>query len=788
MFKNYLTITLRNFLNHKTHSLINIFGLALGLTICILILLWVQDEIGFDRFHINAASIYRVVVELKNGERSSKIATTPAPLAALLKEKYPEIISYARIYNYDDILIQSGDQKNVETNIYFADPAMLDIFSFPLSAGDPRDFHNNKYSILLTPEMARKYFGEQPALGKTLHVEGLGDLTIAGIFAKFPVNSQLQFDFIAPISLIELLGEHLDQWDKFRYFSYIQLRNDTDPDAFAEKISTFFSESEIQLQDLLHLQPLISIHFDQDYRYDMVIHGDLQYVYIFSLVALIVLILACINFMNLSTARYQYRGKEVGIRKMMGATRRRLIGQFLGESMMISSLSLLGALLLVELFLPAYNSLTQKHLNINYLTNLPILLSLLTITLFTGFLSGSYPALFLSSLKPVSIFKNALPAGLSHTIFRKILVITQFIISVVLIVGTIVVYQQMSFIRQSKIDFEQEQIIYLLLRNEAQEKFEALCNDFQKIPGIHQTSASMSLPFNIGAATSGINWPGKNPEEQFFISFTSVDYDFLDMFGIQVVEGRGFSREFTTDRQGAFIINQVAARKLGIKEPVGAAITFRENPGKIIGIVKDFHFHSLRRQIDPVILGILPEQYPYNYLFLKIPASQVDKVLPEVEKTWQQYQFKYPLDYRFLDESFENMYRSEKRVGQIFFIFATLAILISCLGLFGLASFVAEQRTKEIGIRKVMGASASQIVVMLSSTFIRWVLLANLIAWPLAYLSMNKWLQNFAYRIDIGWSVLAAAGLLSIVIALFTVSWQAIRAANTNPVRTLRYE
>jgi len=267
-----------------------------------------------------------------------------------------------------------------------------------------------------------------------------------------------------------------------------------------------------------------------------------------------------------------------------------------------------------------------------------------------------------------------------------------------------------------------------------------------------------------------------------------VDHDFLDMFDMQVVEGRGFSREFTTDRQGAYVINEVAARKLGIKEPVGAIITFRERPGKIIGIVKDFHFHSLRRQIEPVILGILPEQYPYNYLFLKIPAQQVDNVLPMIEKTWQQYEFKYPLDYRFLDESFENMYRSEKRVGQIFFIFAAMAIVISSLGLFGLTSFITEQRTKEIGIRKVLGASATQIVVMLSSSFIRWVLLANLIAWPLAYLSMNKWLQNFAYRIEIGWSMLAAAGLLSVIIALFTVSWQAIRAANTNPVRTLRYE
>jgi putative ABC transport system permease protein len=785
MIKNYIKVALRNLTKHKGYSLINIAGLAIGMACCILILLWVQDEWSFDRFHKNADNICRVIQDINFSDHSTTWAITQGPLGPSLKEDFPEIINFTRVTGRR-FRLTYGDHSFDEI-LGMADGSIFEMFTFPLTEGDPKTALSDPHSIVLTDEMAKKYFGDENPLGKVLKADDQYDFVVTGVIQEFPRNSHFRYDFLIPFIFGRELKYTVDNWRNSQFSTYVQIQEGVPYQKVVQKISDYlYKKPTIEKDANLNLQPLTRIHLFSNYEFDRP-HGDITYVTIFSMIAFFILLIACINFMNLTTARSTNRAREVGMRKVAGAYRRDLVRQFFGESIFLAFIALFFAIGLVVLLLPVFNDLAAKKLSLGISGNIQAFFALMGIALLTGIIAGSYPALFLSGFQPANVLKGTLFSGSKGSTFRKALVVLQFSLTILLIVCTIVVYNQMSFMRNQKLGYDKEYLVYAVLRGDMRQRFDAVKEELLKNPNILDVTSSGSIPtYGYNFSNSLWRWEGQDPDEEILMRASFIDYDYFKTFGMEIIEGRSYSKEFSTDATDALIVNEEAVKVMGMDSPIGKQLGIGDNQAKIIGVVKNYHFRSLKQEIEPLILILAPENC--WALFARLRSEDISQTIGHMEKVWGEFASGYPFSSRFMDEAIDDLYRSEQRIGTIFRYFAILAIFISCLGLFGLASFMAEQRTKEIGIRKVLGATVSNILVLLSKEFAKWVLVANVIAWPVAYYMMNKWLQGYAYRIKIAvWSFVLAAAL-ALAIALFTVSYQAIRAATANPADALRYE
>jgi predicted permease len=786
MFKNYLKVAFRNIIKQKGYSFINISGLAIGMTCCILIILWVQDELSFDRFHENGGNLYRVVEnQYYAGNEVFPVAVTPGPLAETLKNDFPEIINSCRVTFRGRMLFQYGDNRFYESSGALADPSLFEMFSFPFVAGDPETAFPNLNSVVITREMAEKYFGEEDPVGKTLKVENRMEFTVTAVIENVPHNSHLQFSFLVPFEFLKQMGRSLDNWGSNSFYTYVQLQEGSSLETVNSKIVNVIKEHNEESVTEIYLQPLKRIHLHSDFTADIGGHGDIIYIRIFTIIAVFVLLIACINFMNLSTARSVNRSKEVGMRKVVGAGRLQIIRQFFGESILFTFIALALALVLVELLMPTFNRLSGKALSLEILGG-NVFFILVAITLLTGIVSGSYPAFVLSSFQPVKVLKGITQSGVSGARFRKVLVVIQFALSIILIVSTLAVSKQLHFIQNKRLGFDKEHLLYIRLKGAFEENYETAKAEVQQAPGVLAVSATGQLPTYIGSSTSGFDWDGKNPEETILMHIASVDFDYTDVFKMEMASGRFFSKKLSSDTANAVVVNETAVKVMGMENPIGKRLEGFGKKGQIIGVLKDFHFKPIQKQIEPLVLAIIQDWR--SYMLIRIQPENIPQTIAAVEDVWNKLNPAYPFEYRFLDEDFERMYRSEQRMGTLFQYFTFLAILISCMGLFGLASFVVEKRTKEIGIRKALGASVPGLVALLTKEFTKWVLAANIIAWPAAWYASDNWLQSFAYRTDLGIWIFVFSGILALSIAIATVSFQAVKAALSNPVKALRYE
>ena len=788
MFKNYFKIAWRNITRHKAYSALNIAGLSIGMACSILILLWVQDELSYDRFNANANELYRLTCNAGD----FKAAVTPAGMAEGLQNRMPEIKSTVRLSKPSINLLEVGDRKFEEKRGFFVDSNFLQVFSYKLLKGNAAMALQRPDAILITEDMAKKYFGNEEALGKIIRKDNSDNCIVTGILENAPSNSHLQFDFILPISSIANTDDDVKNktWGNFNYYTYIQLNKNVPPSSVAfskliPQIQKIFKEHNPGLNADFHLQPLTDIHLHSDLQIDLPGKGNVQYVNIFFIVALFIITVACINFMNLATARSERRAKEVGLRKVVGAGRTQLIIQFLGESLIISFFSLLVAIGIVYALLPAFNHLADKRLTI-HLFDGKLFLSLIAIAFVTGILSGSYPALFLSGFKPIKVLKGKIKIGGSNLLFRNSLVVTQFVVTIILLAGTAVVYKQLNFIKDKNLGFDKSNLLYIPMTGDIWGKQQALKSTLMQNPLTSNFSIISDLPTALITGTVDVMWEGKAPNSQIVIPSIDVDENFIDVFKMQMATGRSFSTAFKGDSSN-YVINEKAMQLMGmnIHNAVGKSLTFGETKGTIIGVVKDFNFKSLQYNIEPLVLRL--NKYG-GMVIVRTQPGNTEATIKELGKISKQLNPSYPFTYNFLDKDLDNLYRGEQQMGSIFNLFAILAIFISCLGLYGLSAFMAEQRTKEIGVRKVLGASVFNIVYLLSTNFTRLIIIAVVIAVPVSWLAINSWLKGFAYHININWIIFLVASGTALLIAWLTVSYESIKAAITNPVKSLRTE
>ncbi|MES2647247.1 MAG: ABC transporter permease [Bacteroidota bacterium] len=794
MIRNYFKIALRNLWRHKAFSLINIMGLAVGITAGFLIFLYVQFELSYDSFHTKGDRIYRAVVDLKT---PSEVLNTGGPAWAVApnaKDEFPEIESFVRIAGGDNILIRKGELKFQEDNVMWADSAFFHVFDFKLLKGNPTTALTAPLSVVFSETAAKKYFGTKEAIGQTVLVTGDAlPATVTGIIKDLPENSQITGDVILSMSTItQKFNAGLDsQWGNYGSQAYFLLKPNTDPNALVKKFPAFFEKRNGTEMKQLQMYPTLLFEpFEKVYLYSTrngSKSGNITNVYIFSIIAIFILLIACINFINLTTARSAERAKEVGIRKVVGAEKFQLTRQFIGESVVICLLAFIITLVLSSILLPFFNDLSGHVISKNIFSKPIYLLYLFVAALAIGLFAGLYPALVLSSFRPVVVLKGKFTTGTKGILLRKGLVISQFTISIALIIATIVVYKQMKYMRTQDLGFSKEQVLVIDTHGDPGKK--ALRDAIDQLPGITSTTFSGSVPGggNPGAYSEVENNKGDLQIANLDLYF--VDFNYINQFKIKVVAGRAFSEEFKTDTTQAMVLNETAVKMLGYSKPADAiGKRFKQwgREGQIIGVIKDFHFRSLQEPIKP--LSMRMELDRSELLSVSVPAGNVKQTLASIESKWKTLLPTRPFDYYFLDEFFDRQYRDHQRFGNLFLNFAILAIFISCLGLLGLASYSTIQRTKEIGVRKVMGASVSKIVGLLSKDFLVLVLIAFVVAAPIAGYGMYKWLQGFAYRIDLGWQAFALAGMLAVIIAFGTVSFQAIKAAVANPIKSLRSE
>lgn len=812
MIKNYLKIAFRNLVKQRFYSVINVLGLAIGLAACLLIALFVFDELSYDRHHEKADRILRVQLSYSLGGQGGEYPVSAAPMAYTVAETYPEIENAIRFRELGASTVFRGDQAYQEAEVAHADSSLFAVFTIPLLYGNPETALTQPSTLVLSRNSAEKYFGadweENPPLGETLLLEREKEpYQITGIYEDLPHNSHFHFGMLLAMASYE--DSRSDMWLSNNYHTYLLVREDaTIPDLESKLNETFKTYAAPQIEqyanttyeDFLEsgnrfeykLQPLTDIHLHSNLEAEIEANGDIRYVYIFSAIALFVLLIACVNFMNLSTARSAGRAKEVGIRKTLGSLRRQLIRQFLAEAVLVSLLALALAILLAELALPFFNTIANKNLTIHYLENWYFLPVMLLVAILIGLLAGSYPAFFLSAFRPASVLKGKLGTGGGRWL-RNGLVVLQFGISIVLITSTVVVYQQLNHIRNKNLGYDKEHVIVLHNTFYLDQQAEAFKNETLRHPGVTAATLTGYIPADAFSYNNNSIFPGQNPESDrtTTVPYFYVDYEYIPTMGMEIVQGRNFSRDFATD-SSAIVINEAAANYFfGEDDPIGEELSnFGSEPGKfvtynVVGVVKDFHYSNMRQKIMPMVM-ILGNSI--SALSLRVEPTQVSSVVAALEEQWSDFGLEIPFEYSFLDERFNNIYKADEKLGTIFTIFCSLAIFIACLGLFGLAAYTAEQRTKEIGIRKVLGASVSSLVVSFSKDFTKLVFIALLVAIPTAYFLMNQWLADFAYRISLGASTFLIAGGIALVIAWLTISFQSIRAAVANPVDSLRSE
>jgi len=804
MFKNYLKITLRNIKRHKGYSLINISGLAIGMALCILILIYVQDELSYDDFREKGDRIHRIA-ELENhdGELMHYMRIGPG-VTEKLKVDFPDAIENSvRLLPAGDVWTKFDDKLFKEDRAYVVDETFFDIFSSAFISGDPETALKEPNSLVLNKTTAEKYFGSSEVVGKMVQVDMPGTplLKVTAVIEDIPPNSHFHPDLLVPLSTIRN-EQNQAFFDELMYgnvvWSYILLKEGYPFEELESQLAGFLEKhlNEAQKKRVMefYLQPLKDIHLrsstDPFTEIEPENTGNITYIYIFSIIAFVILLVACINFMNLATARSANRAQEVGIRKVVGAAKKQLTRQFMGESILLTFMALPLALAITHLLLPLFNSLAGKEMAIAYFNNPVLLPALVFIVLFVGFISGSYPAFFLSSFQPVNVLKGKQIASGGSGLLRKILVVGQFAVSIGFVIGVLIVMQQLNFMRSSDLGFNKDNVVVIpvILPEPALQrarKVELLKNEYLQHPGVIEAAATQSVPSDIRGIVN-CRVEGASESEAKIVVQVATDYEFLKTLEIELLEGRNFSREHSTDRREGFIINESAVKNLGLESPIGKRIVLQRRKGTIIGVFKSLHWEPKRRFIAPMVFYMQPMNY--IKLAVRINPNDIPGTLAFLEKKWDENITTRPFQYEFLEDMYDRLYKSERQMTNVVFYFTLLTIFIACLGLFGLASYATEQRTKEIGIRKILGASVPGVVMLLWRQFGKLVLIGNIIAIPLAYYILHKWLQNFYYRISIGVEVFLLSTVMIIAIAILSISYQSIKAAVANPVDSLRYE
>ena len=792
MIKNYFKIAWRNLLRNKAFSVINISGLALGLTCSLLIVLWIQDERSVDGFHKNGKFLYQVYERNYYDGKVDASYPTQGLLAEELKKVIPEI-QYASGYEYASALgtlstFEANNKVNKMAGLY-AGADFFSMFSYPLLQGTGQTALISPGSIAISKKMAENFFGSpEKAIGQLIRFENKDEMKVTAVFEDIPGNSSQQFDFLLSWHDFVKENDWVHNWGNTDPSTFVQLRKDADPLKVESKIKDFiyrYRQKDNSFRTELAIQPYPEKYLHSSFKNGYVDGGRIEYVNLFMIVAVFILIIACINFMNLATAQSAKRAKEVGLRKVVGAPRSSLIKQFIGEALLLTLFSIVIAIVLSVTLLPGFNNLTGKQLSVPFSQPL-FWLSIIALVIITGFVAGSYPALFLSSLNPVKVLKSGLKFGAGNIFLRRSLVVFQFTLSIMLIVGMIVTYRQMNYIQSKNLGYDRENLLYIPIEGELANKYSVFKQRAAELPGVLNISKMRNSPTVIEHHTGSISWPGKDPNITVSFADGVIGYDFVKTMKLQLKEGRDFSKEFSTDST-SFMLNETAVNKIGLNDPIGATVTWGNHPGTVIGVIKDFHFSTMHQPIDPLILR-LDDNWTWGTILIRVKAGDTKGVLAGLEKLCAVMNPKFPFTWQFSDNEFFKLYKSEAIVSRLSNYFAFLAIFISCLGLFGLATFTAAQRTKEIGVRKVLGASVPQIIAMLSGSFIKLIVIAMLIAFPLAWYFMNKWLENFAYKVNLGWIIFFAAGMIAVLIALLTISYQAVRAAIANPVKSLRTE
>ncbi len=803
MIKNYLKIALRNLWKNKALSFINIFGLASGIACALLIILFIKDELSFDKFNKDPERIFRVVKDFVNEDGTTlPDATTPPALATAMQKDIPEIESTVRIFSNwgSKYLIKYNDKIFYEESLYRADSSIFTLFNFPFIKGNSATAFKQLKSIVFTQTAAKKYFGDDDPIGKTVNIDPMGPHTVTGVIKDIPSNSHFNFDFL--ISTRTLGGGNIDvNWNFYNFYTYIKLKPNVRMASVEPKIKALFKKYQPENKNIFYTQALTDIHLKSNLKWELKPNSDKIYIYVFGTIALFVIIIAGINYINLVTAKSSLRAKEVGIRKVVGSSRQLLINQFLTESVVTVFAASIVAIGIAAIVLPAFNHFTQKDISMFSANSKIIWIMIAGITLLIGFIAGLYPAFYLSGFRPAIVLKGLNTSGNNTITLRKVLVVLQFVISVVLIVGSLIINKQLNFMQSAKLGFNKEQVIVInnLQRSANSEAFK---NALIQMPGIKKVAGADGM---IGGQNWTNNFRLRGSQNGQLVNFLSIGNDFLDVLGINLKEGRGFTSQYPADTLnngipggplnqviGSVVINERAVKDLGVPSPsVGQQLVWGTDADttyyvNIVGVVKDFHFTSLRNEIKP--FAFVKSNTRVNSLAIKIDAGDTRTTLAQMQNKWQSMFADRPFDYYFLDESIDKLYRSEMNFKDLFFYFTVIALIIACLGLFALSTFTAEQRKKEIGIRKVLGASVSNVVAMLSKDFLKLVCIAAFIAFPIAWLIMNKWLQDFTYRINISWWVFVVSGLGAILIALLTVSFQSIKAAASNPVKSLRTE
>ena len=814
MIKNYFKIAFRNLWKNKGYSAINIFGLAVGLATCLLIILYITDELGYDRFYKNSGRIYRINSDIQFGGGKLHMTQTSDMMGQLLKKDYPQVEEYTRIYTNDgNKLIKKGNEFITEKNVCSVDSTFFSVFTLPAIEGDIKTALNEINTVVVTESTAIKYFGGSTNIvGKTVEVkngETVKPYKITAVIRDIPHNSHFKFDFLFSMKNVDY------EWGQFtshNFHTYLLLKPGTDYKTFANNFDGYINKYVLpSVQQFIKVSsmeefkksgnsleysliPLTKIHLYSDYTFEMSPSGNIQYVYIFAAVALFILVLACINFMNLSTARSVNRAKEVGIRKVLGTERKTLITQFLVESTITAWISLFIAVIIAYFVLPVFNDVAAKSMSINNLLGIKILSFIISLPFVVGLLAGSYPAFFLSDFKPIVVLKGNVSTGFKKSNLRNVLVVFQFATSIMLIIATIIVYNQLHYIQSTKLGYNKDQVLVIDGAYALNNNVQVFKNDVLAMKGVSSGTLSAFIPVTNSSRSDNTYSKEAVMDVKSGIDMQTwtIDYEYVKTMGMEIVKGRDFSKDFGRD-SSAILITETTAKMLGYNDPVGKMLYVPSNitgdksmiPLQIIGLIKDFHFESLRQNIGPLCMRLGNSTGLASF---RINTTNAEDLIKQISDRWKTLAPGLPFSYRFLSDSFDEMYRSEQRAGRIAIVFAILAVLIACLGLFGLVTFMAEQRTKEIGVRKVLGASVSNVVALLSKDFLLLVLIACVFAFPVAWWAMHKWLQDFSYRINITWWVFAIAGFAAFIIALITVSFQAFKAAIANPVKSLRTE
>ena len=791
MFKNYLKIAWRNLMKNKVFSFINILGLTIGITVCMMIYLFIINEFSVDKFHQNGKNIYRVMRTYDPSKPPTSYLS--GPYATALLNDYPNEIKRVVRVMATDGTITFGNKAFNEKKLYLADADFFNLFSFPLVKGNPATVLKDPGSVVLTEATAKKYFGKDDPIGKVLELSKHLQLKVTGIAKNAPSNSHLNFDLVVPLSNY-FNQDWFNVWINNNFFTYVLLNEQANEAELEKRFPQFMDKymgkdmARMGAKVSLSLTPLSEIYFEQASAFDNVKHGDKKVVYIFLSIAVLILLIACINFMNLSTIRAVERSKEVGLRKVMGAMRNHLVWQFIGESILLTVISCLLSIGLLQLCMPFYNQLLGYTLSVSWQT-LPLYLFLISVIVIVGFLAGSYPAFFLSAFSPIEALKGKLRLGKGGSFFRQAMVVTQFSISVFLIIGTIIIVNQMSYVKNKELGYEQEQTVIIPINNDdIYNHLHTFKNELQRNSGIASVSAASGEP---GGFFDLHTFEAEGRNGQVWKSRTEfADFEYVKTLGLKIIAGRDLSGQYSTDTTEAVLINRTAAVSLGFtpEQAIGKWIknTIRDNSRRtIVGVVEDFNFLSLKENIEPLVISPSEDR---RVVMIKVKPGNIHSAVATIETTYNKVATGYPFEYSFLDQKFEELYKTDLRQQTILIVFAGLAIFIACLGLFGLASFTAAKRIKEIGVRKVLGSTTQGIVMLLSKDLLKPVLLATIIAVPAAYYAMSAWLESFAYRIPLYWWIFVLAAAITIGIALLTVSIKAVRAALANPAESLRAE